>query len=376
MIRTLFQFRFVILLVAAAGCTDRSFTPVMPSALAIGESKSVFVGTTRAEEPDGSFGFRRSAELRHLELTVSIPPTHEPGTLNFAYARPNPLHQFTLAGQRELASAEDFKARLRGALSDLPPIEREVTVFVHGYNATQNETAFRAAQLAHDIRLPGELVIYSWPSRGKALAYAYDGDSILYARDGLERLLRDVADIGASRVLLVAHSMGSALVMETLRQMDIDTPGWPASRLSGVVLISPDLDIQVFRSQISRMSAVPEPFVVMVSQKDKVLNISARLRGTIQQSRLGNLENAEKVRDLPVSIVDATPFSDGAGSGHFIPATSPALIALLLRAGSVSSTFRPETLTLTNLLIGRPEVDAAPGLVALPPDPTKAVDAR
>ena len=349
------SFVVLLLLLTASACTERSYTPVMSGALSVGQPVTVFAGTTRAREKGGQFGFRRSRELRHLELTVSIPPSHQPGTLNFGYARPNPNKQFTLAGQHVFSDAADFKARLRRELAHRPVNEREVTVFVHGYNATQNETVFRAAQIAHDISLPGPIVIYSWPSRGKALAYAYDNDSVLFARDGLERLLHQVSETGARRILLVAHSIGSALAMETLRQVDIDNPGWPARKLAGVVLISPDLDVEVFKSQIQRISRVPEPFLVFVSHKDKVLNLSARLRGTFLQDRLGNIRNSEKVAGLPVQIIDTTAFSDGAESSHFVPATSPALIALFRKAASVSTTFGDEKITITSVLTGRPE---------------------
>ncbi len=365
-------FRILILLLAVSACADRSFTPVLPGAKAIGTTKTIFVGTTRAQEPNGTFGFDRSDRLRHLELTVSIPPTHQPGQLKFGYANPDPRRQFALAGQTTLDNEKALQTRLRQALSRLAPSERDITVFVHGFNATQNETAFRAAQLAHDIRLPGEVVVYSWPSRGKALAYAYDGDSMLFARDGLEQLLRQIKGVGARQVVLVAHSMGSALVMETLRQMELTSPGSAHRDLSGVILISPDLDVQVFRSQFSRLSRAPEPFVLFVSRKDKVLNLSARLRGTAKQSRLGNLENAELVSDLPVTVVDATEFSDTAGSSHFVPATSPALIAMMLQANKVNTTFRREAITLTSLLTGRPETGTGVPLETL----LKRVDER
>lgn len=353
--RALGYLRLLAVLVTVSACTDRSFTPILPEALSIGSNKTVYVGTTRAEEADGTFGFARSRQLKHLELTVSIPPDHRPGALKFGYANPNPQKQFALAAQRDFDSAGQMQDRLRAAMRRLAPSEREVTVFVHGYNATQNETAFRAAQLAHDIRLPGEVVIYSWPSRGRALAYAYDGDSILFARDGLEALLRQISQTGARRVALVAHSMGSVLVMETLRQMELTAPGWAKQQLSGVILLSPDLDVEVFRSQFDRLRNVPEPFVVFVSRKDKVLNLSARLRGTAGQSRLGSLKNADQVADLPITIVDTTAFSDGAGSSHFVAATSPALIAMMLQARKVNSTFRRENITLTSVLTGRPE---------------------
>ena len=100
-----------------------------------------------------------------------------------------------------------------------------------------------------DFRLPGIGVHFSWPSAAHPLGYTYDRDSVLYARDGLEQLLRQVSAAGPDRIILVGHSLGSMLVMETLRQMEIRSPAWAQRNLGGVVLVSPDLDVDVFRQQ-------------------------------------------------------------------------------------------------------------------------------
>lgn len=342
----------LVVVLLFAGCADRSQAPVVPAALQIGSNRTVFAATSRLPEADGTFGYRRSDTLRLLELTVSIPPGRQPGTLDFGYARPDPRKQFTMARRKVFTDDQAFRSRLQQALGSQPDAAREITIFVHGFNATQAETAFRAAQVAHDTNMPGLLMVYSWPSRGKPLAYAYDGDSALFARDGLETLVREVKSAGVDRIVLVAHSMGSFLTMETLRQIDLQDPGWAARNLAGVVLISPDLDVEVFRAQMLRLSVVPEPFVIFVSSKDKVLNISSRLRGTYRPQRLGNLSSIDRIRDLPVEVIDTTAFADSAGSSHFIPATSPALLAMLKGAQSVSRTFGPEDPALQNLLSG------------------------
>lgn len=337
------------------GCADRSFTPVVPEALAIGKPITVFAGTTRQPREDGSFGFQRSEKLRHLEMVVTVPPTHETGQLRFGYANPNPNRQFTLAARSELGASAEFQTRLRRALARLPRNEREITVFVHGYNTTQTEAAFRVAQLKNDIEVPGIVVLYSWPSRGRALAYAYDVDSVLFARDGLEQLLKQVSDAGAGRVLVVAHSMGGAVTMEALRQIDAKQPGWAARKLSALILISPDLDIDVFRAQMSRISRVPNPMVIFVSQKDRLLRLSSRLRGTQPDDRLGSIDDIERVKDLPIEIVDTTAFAEDAGSTHFVTATSPALIAMIRKARSVSEMLGDDETTLASVITGRPQ---------------------
>ena len=122
-----------------------------------------------------------------------------------------------------------------------------------------------------------------------------------------------------------------------------------------MILIAPDLDVEVFRSQINRLSSVPRPFVIFVSAKDHVLDLSARLRGTISQNRLGNISDDTPLAGLPVYVVDTTAYSNDAGSSHFVPATSPALIALFRESRSVNDTFDDEVITLTSILTGRPK---------------------
>lgn len=325
--------------VLLAACTDRRFTPTVPEALEIGTARTVFAATNRDPRPDGTFGSERAEGFSLLELTVSIPPNHRPGTLEYGYKDPDPSTEFTMAGRKIFHSEAAFSSRLQQELRKFPPQARDVTVFVHGFNTTQAETAFRAAQLSHDIKIPGATVIYSWPSKGQPLGYAYDGDSVLFARDGLEMLLRNLRAAGAGRIVLAAHSMGGLLAMETMRQIEIKTPGWTARHLGGVVLMSPDLDIDVFRSQMQRFSSVPQPFLIFVSRKDRILTLSQRLRGLGSRKRLGNLDNVEELRDLPVDIIDTTAFADEAQSQHFVAATSPALIALLNGARETAVTF-------------------------------------
>ncbi|AHD02641.1 alpha/beta hydrolase [Leisingera methylohalidivorans] len=342
-----------VIMVLLAACTDRSFTPTVPEALELGTPKTIFAATNREPLPDGTFGPTRTDAVSLLELTVSIPPDHKPGSLKFGYAKPDPITEFTMAGRKTFKTEAAFSARLQQELARFPRKEREVTVFVHGFNSTQAETAFRAAQLSHDINLPGATVIYSWPSKGRPLGYAYDGDSVLFARDGLEALLRKLRASAAERIVVVAHSMGGLLTMETLRQMEIKTPGWTTQNLGGVILMSPDLDVDVFKSQIRRFKQVPQPFLIFVSRKDNVLTLSQHLRGLNGRERLGNLDNLDAVSGLPVKVIDTTAFADEAESQHFVAASSPALIALLNGARETADSFTHSQDLLRKILPGQ-----------------------
>ena len=339
------------------GCVDRSVTEFAPEAVNIGTVKTVFAGSTRARDPDGIYGFNRSEQLALLDMSVSIPPDREPGSLKFSYANPDPKTEFTLVSETKFPDTSAFQRAVQQELANLPPGSREVSLFIHGYNATQTETAFRATQIFYDLDVPGVDVIYSWPSRGAVLGYVYDHDSALFARDGLEELLRILSDAGADRIIVVAHSMGSVVLTETLRQMDLARPGWPARNIGGVILISPDINVDVFRTFAQRMNPLPQPFLILTSGKDRALNLSARISGSTD--RLGTLQDLERVADLPVRIVDVTAFSGDAGSSHLVAATSPALLTMASNASAVNNTFLDPGVIVPPSIAGQADIEAS-----------------
>ena len=327
----------VISMVLLVACNDRTAAPIVPEALGIGTNRTVFIGTTRAINDNGEFGIGRSPSLSLLESRVSIPPDRDIGTVSDGFDNPRPERDFTLAALTRHSSMQSFAAALRRESDRRSEGRREVTVFVHGFNSSFADAAFRMAQLGHDLEVPGALVSYSWPSRANPLGYEYDQDSVLVARDGLADLLRAVAAAGNPDIVLVAHSMGSYLVMETLRQLEIAEPGWSERSLRGVVLISPDLNVDVFRSQMARFQTVPDPFIVVVSRNDIILRLSARLRG--EPSQLGNISKTEDISDLPITVLDVSAFTDRRSGNHFVAGGSPALIQILRRSGEIDQEF-------------------------------------
>jgi esterase/lipase superfamily enzyme len=330
-------------------CSNRTAAPIVPSALSIGTNRTVFVGTTRVEENDGTFGIRRSSQLQLLELDVSIPPNRDTGTISDGQNKPNPQKDFVIAARKNFGSDTSFQQRLRHLFSRNPSTKGEVTVFVHGYNNSFADAAFRTAQLSEDLDLPGAAVTYAWPSRGHPLGYEYDSDSTLFARDGLQRLLEAIHGSGAERIVVVAHSLGSRLLMESMRQIELSNPGWTARHLSGVILFSPDLNADVFRSQTDAFQTLPQPFVIFTSQSDKFLRLSATIRW--EDERLGNLSDVTEFDDLPIDFIDVSAFTDGETGNHFAVGSSPTLISLLNSADRLDESFLAGK---TNSIFGLP----------------------
>lgn len=346
--------RFVAVMIAIvtlAACAPRGTITLDPAAAQVGQVHQVFVGTTRAVDPKtGQFDSDRHEGVDYAQLDVSVPPDRALGTITFPHPgrAADPRKDFLTTSETFYAGPAAFRADLGRALRAQAFGRREAVVYVHGYNNTFAEGVYRIAQISQDLSVPGVAVHYAWPSAANPLNYAYDRDSVLFARDGLEQLLAQVVAAGADRILLVGHSMGAMLVMETLRQMKLDGNIAVTRHLGGIVLISPDLDVDVFRTEAVRIGTLPQPFIIFTSQKDNALALSARLTG--QRHRLGNLADATKVADLKVTLLDVGAFSEGVG--HFTAATSPALLRILGRVNDLNSAYAGDQTGKIGLLPG------------------------
>ncbi|MFN6977239.1 MAG: alpha/beta hydrolase [Gemmobacter sp.] len=338
------------LVLVLAACAPRGQMTVVAAARGIGAQQTVFVGTNRSAEPEPArFGRGREEREAYRRYVLSIPPDRKPGELTWPPrgGTPDARRHFLTLEETAFADAAAFRTALAGQMVKTRRGQRDVVVFVHGFNTNFAEGVYRVAQLAHDLQFPGTTVHFSWPSAGDALGYVYDRDSALSARDRLEALLDQIAAAGAERILIFGHSMGAALTMETIRQARL--AGSPfMRRLQGIVLMSPDIDVEVFRGQAMRIGQLPQPILVFSSERDRALSLSSLVAR--EPNRLGNLTDLRRVADLDVVLLDVTAFSTGLG--HLTPGTSPQLIALLNRSQEIDAAFNADAESRIGILPG------------------------
>ncbi len=317
----------LVLLVSACG-TPPNIVMVTRSTPAAGD-RSVFVATNRAFEGQ-RFTATRESGVEYARFDVSIPPVRDVGEVTWPGAgRPDPETDFLVTAAGMYSGPQAFRSDIRAALMARPAEDREVVLFVHGYNNNFASGLFRIAQMAHDYEARGLVGHFAWPSAGHPLGYVFDRESAVFSRDALETFLRDLTAAGADRILLVGHSLGAYITMETLRQIRRSGDDAVLEALSGVVLMSPDIDIEVFQSQARAVEPLPQPFVVVTSRGDRALRLSAGLTG--RQNRLGNIGAPEDVAEFNILLVDISAFRPGVGdwANHSTLATSPTLIQLL-----------------------------------------------
>ncbi len=347
---------------ALAGCSARPTSEVLvPVAQTPSYTAKVrlLVATTRARgtpaDPE-AFSAVRSETVNHAALTISIPRHHKPGQIEWPDQVPaDPAFHF-LTTERSSLSPQAFGDEVRRSVQAGRGERGSVLVFVHGYNTLYEEAVYRYAQIVHDSGFSGTAILFAWPSRGKAPLYLADRDASTYSRDYFEKTLRQIASVsGVREINILAHSMGSWITVEALRQARMKGNGSFNGKLGDVILASPDLDVGVLRTQLDVIGALKRPMVILASKDDNVLALSSFLSGGVE--RAGNISTdnrdvIEAAQRYNVRIVDLSQVDDGTSAHHAKFAESGAVIAAIgrgLKADAAAKSSQSVVNAVTNV---------------------------
>ena len=322
---------FATLLLAGCGKDDVLNAEIMqpaPTTLV-----DVMVSTMRAPDADPQilFSANRSKALSFAEVTVSVPNDRQPGSLKFPGRKVDLATDFAAVRIARMNNQSDFVGRINQQLESRPSGEKRVFVFVHGYNVNFAAGVFRHAQLMKDYNVPGVAVHFSWPSADNVGLYLYDRDSAEFAREGLIKTLDLVRKSNATQIVLLGHSMGGFLVMEALRTASLRGDTGLIRALEATILAAPDIDVDVFNQQLDALQPMPEPFIVMVSSKDRALQLGQRLRGG--SPRVGEGTDIEDMQARGITVIDLSKMDSADRLNHSTFAQSEMLQRLM--AGGV-----------------------------------------
>jgi len=277
-----------------AGCTVLSSASVPLDAAAISVRPTLLVATTRRPVNEGRtppwFGTERASGL-NLARAKLVPPDQG---------------RFSLTsiglGDWSLSGIEPVKH-----LSDLIPPEaeqRDLLIYVHGFNQTFETAVLDAARLSDDIRFRGETMAFAWPSKAKLFDYAYDRESAMWSRDALERMLSlTIASRGVGRIHIVAHSVGTMLSLEALRQVYARHGLTITQKFGAVIFAAPDIDMDVFSASLERMRPLVPNITVITATTDRALAVAGWIAGGM--TRVGAAEKAQ-LESLGVRVIDAS----------------------------------------------------------------------
>jgi esterase/lipase superfamily enzyme len=176
---------------------------------------------------------------------------------------------------REHHAAEHlFREELAQRLASSP--NKEVMLYVHGFNETFATAAFTAAELCHFLGREPVCAFFTWPasSTGNFLtSYTSTTESAQYAEHHLRKMIRLLATTpGVERVQLLAHSRGTAVLMNTMRALlneAIAAGKEPteALHIDNLVLFSPDIDVDLAFQDVTAAISDPSMFSVWPSER-------------------------------------------------------------------------------------------------------------
>jgi len=184
----------------------------------------------------------------------------------------------------------------------------DLLIFVHGFNTSFTNAAIRCAQLSHDTDFKGKAVFYSWPSHESSTAplptdYARDQDRAEENIPLLANFLNEIANKTDKKIHIVAHSMGTYILMESLALLhqnikDEDILKGRRDRenkavFEQIILAAPDISKEspYLNSFNQSYSGIAKKFTLYSTEKDLVLKASKVINYFINdngKARLGD----------------------------------------------------------------------------------------
>jgi hypothetical protein len=234
--------------------------------------------------------------------------------------------------------------------------QQHLCLFVHGYNTDWSDSLDDYIQIQRGIVESGglgQLVLYSWPSKGSVAGYLPDREDARESAPDLAQLFVDLNDylvqkqrIAAStndpnklckaKISVIAHSMGAYVIQEALvaASKRLNDPQL-VSLINQLVLVAADIDNDLFQRDQpvdgdgSLMANLCYRIAGLYTGLDPVLGMSAGLKhfGTRRLGRSG-LADRSNVWDN-VFDFDVTRYLDPAKSVHSAVFHSPSAIAIV-----------------------------------------------
>ncbi|MER9401493.1 alpha/beta hydrolase [Mesorhizobium sp. M0615] len=320
----------LLTLSACAGGPEGVLAPIAANTMAASASDvTMLVATSRkpSGDPATLFTGERSPTLSLTDLTISIPPNRLSGTVEWPKKLPpNPQKEFAVVAAKNLSIPQ------AGDWLHSHNSTGHVLVFVHGFNNRYEDSVFRFAQFVHDSGAKVTPILFTWPSRASVLDYNYDKESTNFSRTAFERALKALAnDRTVTDITVMAHSMGTWLAMEGLRQMALQD-GRVSPKIRNVILASPDLDVDVFGRQWTELGPEKPKFTIMISRDDRALAISRLISGDVD--RVGQIDPSKepyksKLQAAGITVIDLTNVKTDDRLNHSKFAESPEIVKLL-----------------------------------------------
>jgi esterase/lipase superfamily enzyme len=244
----------------------------------------VWFATNRKPEANGGFGGERSSTVTRGRAIVHVPKAHRFGETGSGFFKRLIRGDDRLRVKGVVAQAMDVfygdvRKEIEAALKEGD--EPQALVFLHGYNVSFADAAIRAAQIGYDLKVPGPVAFFSWPSRGNPVAYPADEASIEASEQPIADFLVEFAQNckaggSAPKLHLIAHSMGNRGFLRALQRIAASAELRGKVHFNQIILAAPDVDRDLFLNLAALYRAHADGVTLYASRRDLAVHLSAK----------------------------------------------------------------------------------------------------
>lgn len=285
-------------------------------------------------------------------VEVVYPTNREMGMQNYSprSGEQNPFSYFSIKSFGVVGSRA---AAHNLAITNKYSTAERALVHVHGINNSFRDGAERLTQLVVDLNVAGIPLFFSWPGDGEIVPLiGVSPDSyrrtLAVAKKSepyLSQAIDDLLPLDAGQFDLLAHSMGTLLVFDMLKQRPVKGVGTfdpskpPLLTLPNLVLAAPDIGLSEFASGREELVSKVRRLTIYCSQ-DRALFASRVVNG---EERVGYCSDPKQRKDFMEGVEFVRVFGnfrDAASHSYYM--NHPAIVSdikRLLPAASVPSDF-------------------------------------
>lgn len=242
--------------------------------------------------------------------------------------------------RRDIAEIHQKKVVLgsKAMFNDLMKVMKrssDVLVYMHGFNVSWTDavgaalalqTCLNSTQL-HDKKQDLTVVLFSWPSDGKALPFvSYKSDrtesaasgsalarGILKLRDYLMEVCKQGVNPCGQDIHLLCHSMGNYALQCALPRIADFSGGRAMPRIfENIFMCAPDVDADCFEDNkpLARLPELCRSVTVYYNRQDKAMYVSDYTKGNPERLGCDGVSRPALLNGK-VNIVDCTPVVKG-----------------------------------------------------------------
>jgi hypothetical protein len=176
--------------------------------------------------------------------------------------------------------------------------EGRTIIVIHGYRNSFASAALMTIRLKEAWGGDSNIILWSWPSRGEALDYGFDKESVIATRGLLRNFLERLSAGRAASVGILAHSMGSLLLGTALEDARIE---FGRERFDSIVFAAPDIPTDLFSRDLTAALRSADRVVMYGCSRDSALRYSEWVN---RSRRAGREAPAFAANNTQLEIID------------------------------------------------------------------------